>query len=72
MHEERPNYAPSEDCTAEHGKGRVETDKHTRTDEGRGDFDVPAPVLNVDRPVSVAAPDVEPGMLVKECLVIWI
>lgn len=63
--EERPDYAPSEDCTTEHRKGRVETDEHTRTDEGRSDFDVPAPVFNVERPISVPRPYVEPGMLDK-------
>ena len=54
------NNAPGNDRACEKGVGRVQPDEHTGTDESRGEFQEPTPVLDVDGHVLVVSPDVKP------------
>lgn len=60
VNQQRANKAPSKERTAEHRESRIETNEHSTSDEGRGNLDKPAPVIDILGPVFVAAPDEEP------------
>lgn len=57
----RSNKPPGSNSAEPPRDGGVEADQDTGAEEGGCKLDVPAPVLNVQSPVLVAAPDVEPG-----------
>lgn len=59
--QEGANDTPCDNGTTEPGNGGVETNQNAGAEEGRGQLDVPTPVLNVESPVFIATPDVDPG-----------
>jgi hypothetical protein len=60
MDQERTDYTPSKHRPSKHGDGGVQTDQHSRANKGWGPLYVPSPILDIQSPIGVATPDIEP------------